>query len=302
MRYKISRIILLSLSLFVGIGAFVGGISLLIDPTGKILYMQDMLKYFKVLPFSDVLFKDYTFSGIALICVNGITNCIASVLILKEKKIGIVLGTIFGLTLAAWIIIQFIIFPRNFLSITYFILGLVQFVIGYITYVSYEQKNLHFSLDEYKNINKDEKIMVVYFSRTGATKKIAYEIANKLNACITEIKTKEKTKGILGFWWCGRFAMHRWDMELTNDEIDLSKTEKVIIVSPIWDFTICSPIRSFCHKYGKDINKVEYVYTHYMKCNFLKVTNDMDSILKNKRENYTSICVRCGKIKKVKEF
>lgn len=61
MRYKISRIILLSLSLFVGIGAFVGGISMLIDPTGKILYMQDMLKYFKVLPFSDVLFKDYTF-------------------------------------------------------------------------------------------------------------------------------------------------------------------------------------------------------------------------------------------------
>ena len=120
MRYKISRIILLSLSLFVGIGAFVGGISMLIDPTGKILYMQDMLKYFKVLPFSDVLFKDYTFSGIALICVNGITNCIASVLILKEKKIGIVLGTIFGLTLAAWIIIQFIIFPRNFLSIFYF--------------------------------------------------------------------------------------------------------------------------------------------------------------------------------------
>ncbi len=40
---------------------------------------------------------------------------------------------------------------------------------------------------------------VIYFSRTGYTRKVAYEIANKIGADIYEIKTKEKISGDLGF-------------------------------------------------------------------------------------------------------
>ena len=100
MRYKRTKKILLFWCLFVGIGAFsghkmlapmgigalYGSICMFIDPTGKSLHMDTLLPYFSVLPFSDILFQNYIFSGISLLIVNGISNLIASYLIIKDKK------------------------------------------------------------------------------------------------------------------------------------------------------------------------------------------------------------------------
>ena len=128
--YKVFRAILIFWTLFIGIGAVAGGLSMIIDPSGKFLHMDGMLPYFKVLPFSDVLFRDFLFSGIALLIVNGITNLSAASLLFKKKKIGVILGTVFGVTLMLWICIQFYIFPLNFMSTAYFIFGALQAITG----------------------------------------------------------------------------------------------------------------------------------------------------------------------------
>ena len=88
MRAKIFKGLILFWTAFIGIGAYVGGISMLIKPDGSILHMQAMLPYFEVLPFSSLLFQNYIFPGISLIIVNAISNTIAFVLILKNKKAG----------------------------------------------------------------------------------------------------------------------------------------------------------------------------------------------------------------------
>lgn len=261
--------------------------------------MDTLLPYFSVLPFSDILFQNYIFSGISLLIVNGISNLIASYLIIKDKKIGFILGTIFGITLMVWITNQFIILPSNFLSISYFIIGLLQFIIGLITVIFYIQSKFVFDINDYKNVNKNKGSVVVYFSRMGYTKKVAYEKANEIGANIIELKTKEKTDGTLGFWWCGRFGMHQWRMDIENINIDLKKYKKVYIVSPIWVFNICAPIRDFCYKYKNDINSHEYIFTHFMKSSFVRVADQTDKIIGKKREDLTSICVRFGKVKKV---
>ena len=156
MRYKRVKKILEFWCLFIGIGAIYGSLNMLIDPTGKSLGMDGMLKYFGVLPFSDVLFQDYTFSGISLLIVNGITNISAYILLLKNKKLGVVLGMTFGITLMLWITIQFIIFPMNILSTMFFIFGLLQFITGYITYVFYTQNEFKFDIDNYKNMIEEK--------------------------------------------------------------------------------------------------------------------------------------------------
>ena len=74
--------------LFIGIGALWGNICMFIKPDGSLLHMENLLPYFEVLPFSDILFKNYIFSGIMLLFVNGISNFIAFYLLLKNKKIG----------------------------------------------------------------------------------------------------------------------------------------------------------------------------------------------------------------------
>ena len=130
-RFDTARKWLIFWTLFIGIGALAGGLSMIIDPSGKALHMDGMLPYFQKLPFADVLFQDFLFSGFALLIVNGLTNLTAAVLLFRKKKIGVILGGIFGVTLMLWICIQFYMFPLNFMSSIYFVFGLCQAITGF---------------------------------------------------------------------------------------------------------------------------------------------------------------------------
>ena len=121
-RYQTARRILIFWTLFIGIGAVGGALMMLLDPSGKAMGMDAMLPYFQVLPFAEVVFQDFTFSGWALL--------------LARKPAGTVLGGIFGVTLMLWICIQFYMFPLNFMSTIYFIFGICQAAAGYAAWVS----------------------------------------------------------------------------------------------------------------------------------------------------------------------
>ena len=130
-RFDTARKWLIFWTLFIGIGAVAGGLGMIVDPSGKAMHMDAMLPFFQVLPFADVLFQDFLFSGFALLVVNGLTNLTAAVLLFRKKKIGVILGGIFGVTLMLWICIQFYMFPLNFMSSIYFVFGLCQAITGY---------------------------------------------------------------------------------------------------------------------------------------------------------------------------
>ena len=66
-----ARRILIFWTLFIGLGAVAGALAMLLDPSRKSMGMDTMLPYFQVLPFADVVFQDFTFSGWALLIVNG---------------------------------------------------------------------------------------------------------------------------------------------------------------------------------------------------------------------------------------
>ena len=134
LRYDTVRKLLIFWTLFVAIGAVGGALCMIFDPSGKTLGMDEMLPYFQVLPFADVLFQNFLFPGIALLIVNGLTNLTAAVLLLKKEKLGVILGGIFGVTLMLWICIQFYMFPMNFMSTSFFVIGLLQAITGYVAW------------------------------------------------------------------------------------------------------------------------------------------------------------------------
>ena len=148
-RYSRARRALIFWTLFIGIGAVFGALCMLIDPSGKKFYMDAMLPYFQVLPFADVLFTDLTFSGIALLVVNGLTNLTAAALLFAKKKSGVILGGVFGITLMLWICIQFYMFPPNFMSSIYFVFGAARGKIKEADYILvHHQKNSYFGAAE----------------------------------------------------------------------------------------------------------------------------------------------------------
>lgn len=83
-RYKITRRILIFWTLFIGLGALFGVACMLIDPSGKFMGMDALLPYFKVLPFSDILFTNLIFSGIMLLIVNCLTNLFSAGLLFAK--------------------------------------------------------------------------------------------------------------------------------------------------------------------------------------------------------------------------
>ena len=91
-RFNTARKFLIFWTLFIGLGAVAGASGMLLDPSGRAMGMDAMLPYFQVLPFADVVFQDFTFSGWALLIVNGLTNLTAAGLLLAKKHSGVVLG------------------------------------------------------------------------------------------------------------------------------------------------------------------------------------------------------------------
>lgn len=299
-RYKVARKWLIFWCLFIGIGAVAGSTGMLVQPDGSALGMDAMLPYFQVLPFADILFQNFVFPGIALLIVNGLTNLVAAYFLFRKKKIGIILGMTFGITLMLWICIQFYCFPMNFMSTIYFFFGLAQAITGYVAYVFYCQEEFALTelIEETENLSTEnvekKKKLVVFFSRMGYTRHYAYKLAKELDADLYEVKSTEKTDGTMGFWWCGRFGMHKWAMPIEKIKIDLTQYEEVTICSPIWVFQLCGPMRSFCQEASGKVKSVDYFLVHHQKSHYENACAEMDSLLGIKHKHATSICFRKG--------
>ena len=294
-RYRPARRALLFWTIFIGIGAVAGASAMLIDPSGGLMGMDAMLPYFQKLPFAEIVFQDFVFSGISLLIVNGISNLTAAGLLIANKRIGAVLGGVFGITLMLWICIQFYMFPLNFMSTAYFIFGFIQAITGYMTVVFYDQEHFTVSESDYPNIGSDPTKLVVYFSRMGYTKKKALEAADRTGAEIYEVRAAERTSGTLGFWWCGRYGMHRWPMPIEDIGVQLEKYDHVTVCSPVWVFNLCAPMREFCKKASGRIRSADYILVHHQKSLYANAADEMDRLLELKDTPAVSVCCREGR-------
>lgn len=294
-RYRPARRALLFWTIFIGIGAVAGSSAMLIDPSGGLMGMDAMLPYFQKLPFAEIVFQDFVFSGISLLIVNGISNLTAAGLLIANKRIGAVLGGVFGITLMLWICIQFYMFPLNFMSTAYFIFGFIQAITGYMTVVFYDQEHFTVSESNYPNIGSDPTKLVVYFSRMGYTKKKALEAADRTGAEIYEVRAAERTSGTLGFWWCGRYGMHRWAMPIEDIGVQLEKYDHVTVCSPVWVFNLCAPMREFCKKASGRIRSADYILVHHQKSLYANAADEMDRLLGLKDTPAVSVCCREGR-------
>ena len=200
----------------------------------------------------------------------------------------------FSVTLMLWICIQFYMFPLNFMSTVYFLFGLAQAVTGYMAWVFGKQEAFHVDPGAYPNIGTDPSRLVVYFSRMGYVRKLACEEANRTGAALYEIKAAERTEGTLGFWWCGRYGMHCWDMPIEKVPLTLSDYTHVTICLPIWVFALAAPVRSFCRQAAGQIREADYILVHHQKRDYVNAAEEMDALLSLRRTGLRSVQCRKG--------
>ena len=298
-RFQTARKLLIFWTFFIGLGAVAGAAAMLIDPSGRALGMDAMLPYFQVLPFAEVLFQNFIFSGWALLIVNGLSNLTAACLLLAKKKAGVVLGGVFGVTLMLWICIQFVILPANFMSAAYFLFGLAQAATGYAGRVFAKQEAFCVRAEDYPNVGTDPKRLVVYFSRMGYGERLALEEANRTGAAVCELRAAERTEGTPGFWWCGRYGMHRWAMPVEPVGADLAKYEHVTIVSPIWVFALAAPVRAFCGGAAGKIREADYILVHHTRGRYENAAQEMDALLGVRHTALRSVQCKVGQYREI---
>lgn len=89
------------------------------------------------------------------------------------------------------------------------------------------------------------KKLIVFYSRTGVTKKAAEILAKEIDAEIKEIKDKDKREGATGYLRSGYQAMNRKLAEIEQDEKNPNDYELVIIGTPVWADKIPPAIRTY---------------------------------------------------------
>ena len=102
------------------------------------------------------------------------------------------------------------------------------------------------------------KTLIVYYSYTGNTKKIANAIKNNLNCDILEVTPKipfsNDYDDVVAEYQNN--SIKDKSIEINDIGIDLKEYDKIIIGSPVWWYTICPVITSFLKKYDLSGKKI----------------------------------------------
>lgn len=89
--------------------------------------------------------------------------------------------------------------------------------------------------------------LVIYYSRSGNTKKIARTIKNEVNADIIEIKDKTSRTGVFGFLKGVTDSIRNQDTKIEPAFIDVSKYDNIYVGTPVWASKPTPAIIQFLH-------------------------------------------------------
>jgi len=103
--------------------------------------------------------------------------------------------------------------------------------------------------------------LVVYYSRTGNTKKVGAEIAKELQCDNEELADTVNRSGILGWIKSGRQASGGALTKLMPAQNDPSKYDVVIIGTPVWAGNVSTPVRTYIAENKDKIKKVAFFCT-----------------------------------------
>jgi flavodoxin len=105
------------------------------------------------------------------------------------------------------------------------------------------------------------RILVVYYSRTGNTKRVARTIAAALDAEIEEIVDRTRRSGVLGYLRSAFQAALQRPAPIDPAVRDPAQYDLVIVGTPIWDMSVSSPVRSYLRRHRGSLRSAAFFCT-----------------------------------------
>ena len=105
-----------------------------------------------------------------------------------------------------------------------------------------------------------EKILIVYYSRTGNTKKVAEILQQNLGCDIEEIVPLKSFAGAIGWILAGKEGSQRIHGKIKPNPNGATKNpadyDLVVVGTPIWMWNMASPVRGYLAMNKEKIKKI----------------------------------------------
>jgi flavodoxin len=106
------------------------------------------------------------------------------------------------------------------------------------------------------------KALVVYYSRTGMTKKVALKLATELKADIEEVIDTNKRAGALGYLMAGRDAMQKKLAQIEPLRYNPANYDLVVVGTPTWAYAMACAVRTYLTDHHGEMKQVAFFATH----------------------------------------
>jgi menaquinone-dependent protoporphyrinogen IX oxidase len=105
------------------------------------------------------------------------------------------------------------------------------------------------------------RALVVYYSRTGNTRRLGRWIAAGLDATAEEIGDRVDRRGLIGYLRSGNQALFNRKTDILPVAHDPNEYELVVIGTPVWRMSLSSPVRTYLHQFGRRLRHVAFFCT-----------------------------------------
>lgn len=121
---RLSRGLLIAVSILNGAAGLICGVLFLAAPDGSLMQAGELLPIIRELPLAHIFFQDFAWIGVAMLLVLAIPNSVAAVALFRRTERQYLLTLIAGVLLMLWCGFE-LIFMINGLAIGYFVVGLI---------------------------------------------------------------------------------------------------------------------------------------------------------------------------------
>ena len=121
------------------------------------------------------------------------------------------------------------------------------------------------------------RILVIFYSRSGNTRRVAEEINNSLDCDIEELIDTQNRSGALGYMRSIIHTMRKTPAILAEIKSDPSKYDLLIIGTPLWGGHVSTPVGTYIQQNQANFNNVAFFCTAGGE-NFNGAFNDMQEL------------------------
>lgn len=143
--------------------------------------------------------------------------------------------------------------------------------------------------------------LIVFYSRTNNTRKVAEIIKDEVNGQLLEVKDEKKREGSISFITSALSMLTNRSTKISYDNVDLSKYDNIYIGSPVWTNGPSPAIIEFI-KNNDFTDKNVITFATYLANGGEKTTGKMNELVKANGGNVIKSFSFAGASDNIKEL